>query len=187
MGVLALSALGQGKQSQPKFSAQVKEMLSGPWTELFLSSALLTDYAVGYLAAVELKREKPGGPVTYRPVQIPGVAFKPLTEDQFRRLCVVLEVTAVEVEKEMTPGEVLQAVSKEEVARMMRDKELPSGWDVVEFVLRSKGAGGSKVLNNGGHPQSLESFLTEEFGMKRREFSREELKLALGIDPYKVE
>ncbi|WP_395751388.1 hypothetical protein [Prosthecobacter sp.] len=182
--VIASLLLGTDTNAEDKksFVVQVEAFLSSPWTEVHITQALMTDYGQIYGVTIELSREKPDGPVFYR--SDIKAEKKNMSDDQYKRLQDVVIAAAKEVEAIQTPPEILSRVSTEEAAKLIRERKVPSGWDVEAMVIFSSKSSMQKPLNNGGRSQKFVEFLSREFYVEQRELSREESKKILGIDPY---
>jgi hypothetical protein len=76
------------------------------------------------------------------------------------------------------------AKTPEEQARLFKERKLPPVWDVEATMVRSNAAHGPSSVIKGGNAKALEGFLEREFGVKRREMSRDELKMVFGKDPF---
>jgi hypothetical protein len=58
------------------------------------------------------------------------------------------------------------------------------GWDIVALYVKAEGPSGTIEYANHGHADKLMQHLASQFAIKQREFSRAELKMLLGRDPY---
>ncbi|WP_050030127.1 hypothetical protein [Verrucomicrobium sp. BvORR034] len=180
--------------AEDKVAAQAKsvqEPLTAPWTKLTLGSVLLTDYGQGYAAAMEIVRDKPGAAMKCRSIQESGGVFRALSADEYKALAKVLQESAADVEKEITKSEAFAAYLKkyekaktEEDFEAIRDEMPRGGWDIVALYVKAEGPSGAIEYANHGHADKLMQHLASQFAIKQRKFSRAELKLLLGRDPY---
>lgn len=186
-----LLSLANAEDKVATHAKSVQEPLNAPWTKLTLGSVLLTDYVQGYAAAMEIVRDKPGAAMKCRPIQEAGGEFRALSADQYKALEKVLQESAADVEKEITKSEAFAAYLKkyekaktEEDFEAIRDEMPRGGWDIVALYVKAEGPSGTLEYSNHGHADKLMQHLASHFAIKQREFSRAELKLLLGRDPY---
>jgi hypothetical protein len=98
-----------------------------------------------------------------------------------------VKAAAEEVEQIDTPGEIIARIGAEEAARLIRERKLPSLWDVEVLVIQAVTPQGSKVLLNEGHSQKLVVYLKDTFAIKQLELPDRYVKTVLGFDPYDQE
>lgn len=189
--LFALLPCSIAEDKAPALSKSVQDPLNAPWTKLVIGSVLLTDYVQGYAAAMEIVRDKPGAAMKCRPVQESGGVFRVLSADEYKALEKVLQESGADVEKEITKSEAFAAYLKkyekaktEEDFEAIRDEMPRGGWDIVALYVRAEGPSGTLEYGNHGHADKLMQHLASHFDIKQREFSRAELKLLLGKDPY---
>jgi hypothetical protein len=177
--------VGQAKPADVKLVDRVKQVIEGPWTELHIAWAMMSDTSQNEVAAIEIKRDKPGGKMTVREISIPFKEFNPLAVDSFGRLVAALMETSKGLENVFTAGEIFaSAKTEEERERLLKDlKMTPGGGE--EYLVRSNAARGLTEVIKCGDAGTLEKFLDRELGVKRRQLDREEVTLVFGRDLYR--
>ncbi|MBK8091836.1 MAG: hypothetical protein IPK32_07605 [Verrucomicrobiaceae bacterium] len=179
---IALRMEGQSHQAKGNFTQDVKAALESAWIELHISQALVTDYGEIHATTISLKRENDRAPV-FRISRDQKTTDQPLTPETLKLLLETVLIAADEVEKMDTPSEIISRIGAEEAAKLMRERKLPSGWDVEVLVIRIMTPQGSKVLMNEGHSERLAVYLKDTFSIDQIKLPDHDAKTILGFDP----
>jgi hypothetical protein len=184
----AFAALARA-QPEPKFPERVQALLSSDWTELSITTALCTDYAVVYATAVRLKRKDSKSPVYYiLPLGQAAPEKAVVTEKDLKKLFADTLAAAKATFKHQYPMEIFNSLPREKAMKLIKSGTLKMGPNDVEMLsIRGKTAAGEVKLIEYGPYSPLDTTLQTLFHTKSLEVKKAEHTTILGLDPCEEE
>lgn len=187
--LLSVATLCPAAEPAPEvtFPERVRAFLDSPWTEITITTALVTDYGVVHATSVHLIRNTPKAPVHFRlPLNSGEKSKVALTEVDLRTLCASTLQAASETFEHRYPLEIYNSLPREKAIELVESGKLRIGpTDVELLVIRGKNAAGEVTLTETGPCNSLEDTIHKLFQTKQVEVKPSDYEAALGRNPYK--
>lgn len=171
------------------FPERVRHFLDSPWTELSITTALVTDYKIVYATSVHLRREGPKVVVESKlPLTPPVILKTTVSKADLNTLYNDTLAAAKSTHEHRYPMEILSALPHEEAAEMIRTGKMRiSANDVGMLVIRGKSPKGEVNFTETGPYSPLDTTIQKLFHTKRVELKQSDNQSILGRNPYKKE
>jgi hypothetical protein len=184
-GITALGLSAEPK-AEPEFPERVRAFLSSAWTELSITTALVTDYGEVHATSVRLRRDTPKSPVHFSlPLGPAGPSKDTVTEADLQTLYSSTLAVAKATFEHRYPIEILYSLPREKAIEMFKSGELKIGPNDVEMlIIRGRTSTGEVTLTETGPFSGLDTTIQRLFRCKRVEVKNTDYMTILGGNPY---
>ena len=177
------ASVGFADNSKETFPEQVEKALSSDWTEMVISSALLTDYGKAFGVAIRLRRDGEAKPPLVGDLTEQDV--ERLSDTEWKLLSDAILKAARSCYEHWTPMEIFNSLPPEKTYELVKSGKLKIGpSDTEVLVLAVKTPKGEVRLQDQGPSQPLAEVIQKLMKTKWRKLKGSELKTILGINPY---
>ncbi|MCB1279747.1 hypothetical protein [Prosthecobacter sp.] len=182
--VLLVASVILASDPGPTFADRVKKVLASDWTEMTVSTALVTDYGAVIGIAIHLRRDV----VTKPPLAADPTAAKQherLSDADWKLLSDAIQDAARTTFEHKYPLEIYDSLPREKAEELLKSGKVKiEPTDVEVFHLTAKTSKGEVSLDESGPYQPLDRVIGQLLKTKTRELKATEVKTILGRNPY---